>query len=315
MAKSRQEIANAATESQLQIDSVILRFIFHALPFSDMNPSAIHPLPSMAFSHAKSVALPASAAPSAIGQRRSAVQAVLTLSWVVGISASFLTVGIIGMFAADVPPIHLLSLEAEAADEQVMIETSMAELLTLEATEEQPPETEPLLPVEMPDAVENPPENFDLPEIAEAMTVEDVFAVPTAPKIEDALRPVDPVVKPKPAPTPPRPRTPSVARSSGGPPSATPQSGSAGGTGATGTGRGKFPSPPYPSFARGSGMQGTVRLSISVGASGAVESVTVMGSTGFSNLDEYAASWVRRNWRWPGGSAKRYSLPLTFKLR
>ena len=269
----------------------------------------------MAFSHAKSAVLPASAAPSAIGQRRSAVQAVLTLSWVVGISASFLTVGIIGMFAADVPPIHLLSLEAEAADEQVMIETSMAELLTLEATEEQPPETEPLLPVEMPDAVETPPENFHLPEIAEAMTVEDVFAVPTAPKIEDALRPVDPVVKPKPAPTPPRPRTPSVARSSGGTPSATSQSGSAGGTGATGTGRGKFPSPPYPSFARSSGMQGTVRLSISVGASGAVESVTVMGSTGFSNLDEYAASWVRRNWRWPGGSAKRYSLPLTFKLR
>ncbi len=280
-----------------------------------MNPSALHSLPSMAFPHAKHESVPASAAGSSIWQRRSTVQALLALSWVVGISASFLTVGIIGMFAADVPPIHLLSLEDEAADEQVMIETTMAELLTLEAVEDQPAETEPLLPVEIPEAIETPPENFDLPEIAEAMTLEDVFAVPTAPKIEDALRPVDPVVKPKPAPAPPRPRTPTVARSSGGTPSTTSQSGTAGGTGASGTGRGKFPSPPYPSFARSGGMQGTVRLSINVGASGAVESVTVMGSTGFSALDEYAASWVRRNWRWPGGSAKRYSLPLTFKLR
>lgn len=280
-----------------------------------MNPSVIHPLPAMAFPHAKNELPPASAARSAIWQRRSTVQALLALSWVVGISASFLTVGIIGLFAADVPPIHLLSLESETIDEQVMIETTMAELQTLEAIEDQPAETEPLLPVEMPEAIDTPPENFDLPEIAEAMTLEDVFAVPTAPKIEDALRPVDPVVKPKPAPTPPPQRTQSVTRSSSGTPSTTAQSGSAGGTGASGTGRGKFPSPPYPSFARSGGMQGTVRLSISVGASGAVESVTVMGSTGFSALDEYAASWVRRNWRWPGGSAKRYSLPLTFRLR
>ncbi|MEZ5385848.1 MAG: TonB family protein [Prosthecobacter sp.] len=268
----------------------------------------------MAFTHAKPELPPASAARSAVWQRRSTVQAVLALSWIVGISASFLTVGIIGLFAADVPPIHLISLESDTVDDQVMIETTMAELQTLEASEEQLPETEPELPVEIAEAVETPPENFDLPEVAEAMTMDDVFSVPTAPKIEDALRPVDPVVKPKPAPTPPRPRTPSVARSSGTP-STTSQSGTAGGTGASGTGRGKFPSPPYPSFARSGGMQGTVRLSISVGASGAVESVSVMGSTGFSALDEYAASWVRRNWRWPGGTAKRYSLPLTFRLR
>jgi TonB family protein len=62
-------------------------------------------------------------------------------------------------------------------------------------------------------------------------------------------------------------------------------------------------------------MQGTVRLSISVGPSGAVEGVSVIGSTGFSALDSYAASWVRRNWRWPGGASNRYTLPLTFRLR
>jgi TonB family protein len=58
-----------------------------------------------------------------------------------------------------------------------------------------------------------------------------------------------------------------------------------------------------------------VRLSISVGPAGAVEGVSIIGSTGFSALDEYAASWVRRNWRWPGGASNRYTLPLTFRLR
>lgn len=236
------------------------------------------------------------------------------LSWVLGISGSLLAVGIIGLFAPDLPPIHLKTLEDLAAAEDLpAIETSMAELLTLEASDEVPAETEPLLPLEMTEPVEVPLENLDLPEIAEALTAEDVFAIPTAPRIEDALRPVDPVVKPKPAPAPPRPSTPTA---SGGTRSSTPQAGSSGGTGSAGSsGKGKFPAPPYPSFARSGGMQGTVRLSISVGASGAVESVTITGSTGFSSLDSYAASWVRRNWRWPGGSAKRYTLPLTFKLR
>ncbi|MCB1277558.1 energy transducer TonB [Prosthecobacter sp.] len=251
---------------------------------------------------------------SVLWRRRSTLQVLITLSWVVGISASFLAVGIIGMFAADLPPIHLKTLaDLDGATELPMVETSMAELQALEASEDLPAETEPVLPVEIPKAVETPPENLDLPEIAEAMTLEDVFAIPTAPKIEDVLRPVDPVVKPKPAPAPPRPRTP-VA--SGGTPSTTPQAGSAGGTGTSGSGgKGKFPAPPYPTFARSGGMQGTVRLSISVGPSGAVEAVSIIGSTGFSALDDYAASWVRRNWRWPGGASNRYTLPLTFRLR
>ncbi|HRH95507.1 MAG TPA: TonB family protein [Prosthecobacter sp.] len=279
-----------------------------------MNSSVIHTLPPMGLDRAISSAKPAAAVSSGARRRRSSARSWVALCWIVGITGSFLTTGIIGIFAADVPPIHLISLEDDVAADQTMIETSMAELQALEASEEEPAETEPLLPVEIPETVETPPETLDLPEVAEAMTLEDVFAVPTAPKIEDALRPVDPVVKPRPAPTPPRPRTQTVARSSGAP-STTSQSGTADGTGTSGTGRGKFPSPPYPTFARSAGMQGTVRLSISVGPSGAVEGVTVMGSTGFSALDEYAASWVRRNWRWPGGSSNRYTLPLTFRLR
>ncbi len=282
-----------------------------------MTSSVIHTLPAMGLDFPSTSALPASATAAGIWRRQGVAQAVIALSWIVGISASFLTIGIIGMFAADLPPIHLRSLEADMAVDQAMIETSMAELQTLEAAEAVA-EEEQVLPVEIPEAVETPPESLDLPEIAEAMTMEDIFAIPTAPKIEDALKPVDPVVKPRPAPVPPRPRTP-VARSSGTP-ATTSRTGTAGGVaggtgGASGGGRGKFPSPPYPSFARSAGMQGTVRLSISVGPSGAVEGVNVMGSTGFSALDEYAASWVRRNWRWPGGASNRYTLPLTFRLR
>lgn len=277
-----------------------------------MTSSMINSLPTMGFDHTKPrTAAAAVSAPSVVRRRSGLVQAIITLSWIVGITGSFLTVGVIGMFADDLPPIHLKTLEdLDAEVELPMVETSMAELLAMEASADQPAETEPVLPTEIPETIETPPENLDLPEIAEAMTMEDIFAVPTAPKIEDALRPIDPVKRQAP-PSPPRPRT----ASSGGTRSSMNQAGTAGGSGTSGSGgKGKFPQPSYPDFARSSGMQGTVRLSISVGPSGAVEGVSVIGSTGFSSLDEYAASWVRRNWRWPAGASHRYTLPLTFRL-
>lgn len=280
-----------------------------------MTSSMLNPLPAMGYDHAKprSSAAVVSAA-SVVRRGSSLARVIITLSWLVGITGSFLTVGVIGMFAADLPPIHLKTLEdLDESTELPMVETSMAELLAMEANEEPSAEIEPVLPVEIPEAIETPPETLDLPEIAEAMTMEDVFAIPTAPKIEDALRPIDPVKRQTPT-APSRPRSAPVA-SSGGTRSGTSQAGTAGGSGTAGSGgKGKFPQPSYPDFARSSGMQGTVRLSISVGPSGSVEGVSVIGSTGFSSLDEYAASWVRRNWRWPAGASHRYTLPLTFRL-
>ncbi|MBL9179487.1 MAG: TonB family protein [Verrucomicrobiaceae bacterium] len=273
------------------------------------------PMPNMGFERAKPIE--AVSKPLVTRCHKSKLQAFVGLSWLVGITGSCLAVGLVGLFAADLPPIHLKTLEDEADSSLAMVETSMAELQTLDA-EETVAQDAPELPVEIPEAVEAPPESVDLPEIAEAMTMEDIFAIPTAQPIQDALKPVDPVVKPKPRPTP-RPRPQSVARSSGTPsakPAVGAAGGVAGGTGAArGSGRGKFPSPPYPSFARSGGMQGTVRLAISVGVSGAVEGVSVISSTGYSTLDSYASAWVRRNWRWPGGAANRYTLPLTFRLR
>ena len=280
-----------------------------------MSSSVINTLPTMGYDLPKPRPAAAPLVASVVRRRSGLLQIVIALSWIVGITGSFLTVGVIGMFADDLPPIHLKTLEdLENATELPMVETSMAELMSMEASADQPAETEPVLPVEIPEAIETPPENLDLPEIAEAMTMEDIFAVPTAPKIEDALRPIDPVKQQTPT-VPTRPRSAPVA-SSGGTRSNTTQAGTAGGSGTAGSGgKGKFPQPSYPDFARSSGMQGTVRLSISVGPSGAVDGVSVISSTGFSALDEYAASHVRRNWRWPAGAAHRYTLPLTFRLR
>lgn len=242
------------------------------------------------------------------------------LSWLLAVSSGFLAVGIAGVFANEMPLIHLRTLaDVMHADELPLIETTMAELQA-ENTEEPapaedtPPETTEVLEVEMPE--EAPPPDLDLPEVAEAMTQEDIFAIPTAPKIEDALKPIDPVIRPKPAPTPTPRKSTTASRTPATGPSSTP-----GGTpGGTGTGRsgGRMvtPAPPYPSFAKSQNMQGTVRLSLSVGPSGAVEGATVISSTGFSALDSYAANWVRRNWRFPAtGTGKRYTLPLSFRLR
>lgn len=243
------------------------------------------------------------------------------LSWLLALSGGFLMVGIAGMFAADMPEIRLKTLaEVMHADDLPLIETTMAELQSQNTeepapAEDAPPETPEIIEIEIPD--ETPPD-LDLPEVAEAMTQEDIFAIPTAPKIEDALKRIDPVFKPTPKPTP----TPRKATASRTParPSTTP--GTPGGTpGGTGTatrssGRMITPAPPYPSFAKSQNMQGTVRLSLSVGPSGSVEGASVVSSTGFSALDNYAASWVRRNWRFPAtGTGKRYTLPLSFRLR
>jgi len=290
-----------------------------------MTSQAISTMPSAGVRYpAKSAPAPipsiAAQESSATWRRRGSVKSFVSLCWLVGTSACFLTVGLVGMLAADLPPIHLKTLEdLVSAEELPMVETSMAELQSQEAAEEEASEEVAELPVEITEPVETPPEVQDLPELVEPMTQEDIFAIPSAPKIEDAMRPVDPVVKPKPRTPTPRPSPTNVVKRTGtGSPNATPGAigGTAGGTGtARGSGKGKFPAPPYPSFARSGGMQGTVRLSISVGATGAVEGVNVVSSTGYSALDSYAVSWVRRNWRWGGGSANRYTLPLTFRLR
>lgn len=245
----------------------------------------------------------------------------LALSWLVAVTACFLAVGVAGMFEPeDSMPFLLSGVPGEGSGEVSGMEAVMTDVQsdapsmaqevvepTVEVTEVPP----------MPDVVEAVQ---DLPELTQALVTEDLFVVPSAPKVETALRPVDPV-EPKPVNRPAPRRTNSSTTASPG--RATSGTGSqAGGSGGAGTAgmaasRGRFviPRPSYPSSLKALGVSGTVRLSIQVGMSGRPESVSIASSSGSAALDEFAASWVRRNGRGPAGSPGIIIAPLTFVLR
>lgn len=238
------------------------------------------------------------------------------LAWLVAVTGCFLLVGLAGLAREDGSfTIELGSAGLPAGQELASQETTMAELQAMETVEETAV-SEPIeVPIEMPAPAELPPELTDLPELVPALVTEDLFTVPAAPRLETARTPVEapkPQPKMRPAPTQPtrtarRPTTTAATAGTGG----SPGTGMAG----AGGGGGRFPSPPYPSFARSRGIQGSVMLTILVNAAGAVESAVVAGSTGYSELDNYAAGWVRRNWRFPPGEARSFKLPIVFKLR
>jgi protein TonB len=52
-----------------------------------------------------------------------------------------------------------------------------------------------------------------------------------------------------------------------------------------------------------------------VEVSGLPGSVSVMASSGHSELDRAAQDHVRRRWRWPAGETRRYIVPVRFVLR
>ncbi len=81
------------------------------------------------------------------------------------------------------------------------------------------------------------------------------------------------------------------------------------------------PSPKYPSSARRSGHEGTVKLSFTVSSSGRVSSVRVSQSSGHSSLDRAALSAIRK-WRFKPARnglgqavSYHYTLPIPFRLR
>lgn len=56
--------------------------------------------------------------------------------------------------------------------------------------------------------------------------------------------------------------------------------------------------PPYPMLARRIGKEGTVLLSITVGADGNVQNALIAKSSGDNDLDEAAVSWVKDHWKY-----------------
>ena len=244
------------------------------------------------------------------------------ITWTLAIACACLTIGGAGL-SEPIPSVEILQFSGKPGAIAVTDDAEESDAAMVEMTS--PSEVEPLtqpMPDMPPEAQEiwqpqELPETPDLPPLVETLDVADLFAVPAAPPIEPALTPLTPRretprAEPRPTTASSRPSTSRTATTG-----STTQSASGGtGTGKVGSGgKGKFPAPPYPSFARSRRMQGTTYLSIRVNDAGTVESVSVSSSSGYSDLDAYASGWVRKYWRWPSGGARSFRQPFVFRLR
>ena len=74
----------------------------------------------------------------------------------------------------------------------------------------------------------------------------------------------------------------------------------------------------YPLIAVQLGEEGTVHLSVAIGADGRPEDITIEQSSGFGSLDQ-AAVQMMRNWHFEpragGGAASRLEIPVVFHLK
>ncbi len=247
------------------------------------------------------------------------------LSWLVAISGIFLLIGISGLRFQGFEPITFSGRAGLGAVENESTDVSMAELLAdAETLQENPTETPVEETLEVPVPVEVPLEMQDVPELTEALVPEDVFTIPAAPKIEVALKPVDPAApkpkaKPKPVAAKPRSsRAASTVTATGGTEGS---GGGGGGSGRTGSGagKGKVPTPPYPSGARSRKVSGTLTFSLKVSPAGKVEYAAVVSSNcingGFTASEQsQIASYICRNWFLPGRMGT-LRLPVRFQLR
>jgi protein TonB len=204
--------------------------------------------------------------------------------------------------------------EAEEAADGVMVESVerpwMGEELVTSAV---PVAAEMLEYQEVKDVPEVMP---DVPLVVEVLDADELLAVPPAAAVEAM---VEPLVRARAEPrvNPAAPRRAAAVAATAGP--AAGVAGAAGTVGAAGrpggVGVARLPAPPYPLFARSRGLQGTTFLNITVSASGSVAKAEVVGSSGYSELDRYAAGWVQKRWRWPAGELRIFRQPVVFRLR
>jgi protein TonB len=223
----------------------------------------------------------------------------LASAWTAGIALLFLGVGLQGAMAPLVPAVKTELAKIDIGDE-VMVEEFEAPASAPAAAAEPQPMAPPL-------EIDIPP----LPEITSPLTPpEMVELTPLEPSVENPTPPSKPS-EARPAEAKPR----AVARKP-----ATSPAGSQGGSGEPqlftgGGGPGHFPAPSYPASARSEGIEGNLRLLVTVSASGLPTSVSVTSSSGHSILDNAAREHVQRNWRWPSGEVRRYIVPVRFVLR
>jgi TonB family protein len=81
-----------------------------------------------------------------------------------------------------------------------------------------------------------------------------------------------------------------------------------------GTGAGRQPAPVYPLQSRRSNQQGTVVIEFIVGTDGKVLSAWVKMPCPYELLNNAALSTIRSRWKFPSGDARRYKIPIIFRL-
>jgi protein TonB len=231
------------------------------------------------------------------------------------ILVSFLTTGGVGLYEAP----YQVSLYEEGNTELDAADEEMGGAVEMQL---EPVEPEVVPPEEVLEEIVPPEEvvmEEPVPEVVEPVMPENViFPVPEKQEFVEPIKMVEvkpkPEPKPKPKPPTPRPR-PQTVQSSG--------TGTGGGTSGAGTGmrtggvgsRGKFPAPPYPSWARAAGVSGSVTVAIATDAAGAVTSVRILATSGSSRLDADTCAFIQRRWRFPAAAPTTRRQPVIFKLR
>ena len=218
----------------------------------------------------------------------------LASAWTTGIALVFLGIGMHGA-ATPLMPEGAAPVTQMVPGAEVLLE-EFTPPAAFTADQARPESEEPVEQIEIP----------PLPEITAPLTPPEMAELtPLEPIIEKTT---PPVVKPPGAK--PEERRPATQPR----PESTP-----GGGGApamfTGGGSGRFSPPYYPASARSAGLQGSLRLLVTVEASGLPSAVTVTASSGHAILDSAARDHVQRRWRWPAGEVRRYIVPIRFVLQ
>jgi len=226
----------------------------------------------------------------------------LLSAWSAGIALLCLGVGLHGATSPLLPPSVMIQKD-HAGEETVIIENF------------EPPASEEALPEPKTKEVdiEIPP----LPEIPPPLTPPEMVEITPLDETPPPRLMPRPVEK-KPAPTP-TPATKPAPRPASQPPATTGNSSSDSGTAPVAFNRsgnaGRFPDPTYPVSSRSAKQQGTVRLLVTVEASGIPSFVEVAASSGFPALDSAARTTISRRWRWPSGSVRKFIIPIRFVLK
>lgn len=200
----------------------------------------------------------------------------------------------------------------QALSVMTSIDIAPAEALEAPSENDQPTENEsPAEPTAVP-VIATAPTPPPMPELAPLAELPDIPEMP-APVIKKTATQVAGPSTPRPQ-AKPSTNTPSGdrivtaggARGNGPPSSAT--------TLSFGSGAGRQPAPSYPLQARRSNQQGTVVVEFIVGVDGKVLSAWVKTPCAYDLLNNAALSTIRSRWKFPAGEARRYKIPIVFRL-